>query len=249
MARVKKIQEDKPADWQTVFCSLAIILVAFFVMLCSYSTPEKGKIIEVRHSFTGAMDIFSGGILFEKGEGIVVPSPDSTGRMADRIAAPIARLLEGEGLTDKINLKSSSDSVRLMLMDTLLFEPGTDSITPEAGSLLDKLARILAAGDAPVQIDGHTDDSQSRTGPYQSNWELSSMRAVRIMQFLHRSGGIPYGRMCATGFAQYRPFVRNRSGEDRARNNRVEITVPLVQGYSGQHENLLRDAPPSFRIW
>lgn len=249
MARVKKIQEDKPADWQTVFCSLAIILVAFFVMLCSYSTPEKGKIIEVRRSFTGAMDIFSGGILFDKGEGIVVPSPDSTGLMADKIAAPIARLLEGAGLRNKISLKSTTDSVSLMLLETVLFEPGTDSIIPEARPLLEKLAGILAAGDAPIEIAGHTDDSQPRADSYQSNWELSSMRAVRIMQFLHRSAGIPYRRMCATGHAQYRPFVRNQSGADRARNNRVEIIVPLVQGYSGQHENLLRDAPPSFRVW
>ena len=34
MARIKKKKEQKAGDWQTVFLSLSIILVAFFVMMC-----------------------------------------------------------------------------------------------------------------------------------------------------------------------------------------------------------------------
>ncbi len=69
MPRVKKIQEEAPSDWQVVFCSLTIILVAFFVMLCSMATPEQGKMIAISRSFRSAINIFSGGILFDKGDG------------------------------------------------------------------------------------------------------------------------------------------------------------------------------------
>ena len=89
MAKIRKIQEDKPGDWQTIFCSLAIILVAFFVMLCSMATMEQGKVVAISRSFKGAIDIFPGGILFDKGQGVVAPSPDHSGSLQQKMAAPI----------------------------------------------------------------------------------------------------------------------------------------------------------------
>jgi len=72
MARVKKIIADKPSDWQIVYCCLAIILVAFFVMLCSYATLEQGKLIAISRSFQGALEILPSGILIQKGDQISV---------------------------------------------------------------------------------------------------------------------------------------------------------------------------------
>ncbi len=249
MGRVKKKYLDKEGDWQTTFCALSIILVAFFVMLCSYATLEKGKIIEVKRSFRGALQIFSGGVLFDSGEGIVVPSPDTYGLMQDKVAAPIHQLLKGKGLEEEIVLKSTHDFVTLTMLDTVLFEPDSAVIADSAKPFLKKLANILGDLEAPVRVEGHTDDQTINRKKFENNWELSSMRAINILRYLKAQGKIPADRISATGFAQYRPFVPNKTAEDRRRNRRVEIIIPLVQEFFENRDSIIRKVPPSFKVW
>ncbi len=249
MARVKRIQEEAPGDWQTIFCSLSIILVAFFVMLCSMATMEEGKMIEIRKSFSAAVNIFPGGILFEKGEGILVPSPDNSGQMQQKIASPIYNLLKGRGLEDRISLKSTNKYVSLILLDSLLFNEGSAKLTSKSKALLKKLAKVLGGFSEPVRIEGHTSDRPVETARYRSNWELSAMRAVNIMKFLIKQGNIDKERVSAAGFAQYKPFVPNKSDEERRRNNRVEIIIPLVKSGGENQDALIGEAPPSFKAW
>lgn len=249
MARVKRIKEEKGGDWQTIFLSLSIILVAFFVMLCSYATLETGKIIEVRRSFSAALDLFPSGVLFEKGSGVTVPSPDTSGQAARKIAAPIYQFLKGKGLEEQINLKSTSKYVSITLLDSLLFEESSAELTADARTLLSNLSRIMSAFSLPVRIEGHTDDRFVSSAVFSSQWELSAMRAVNVMRFIQDTGAIKPELISCAGFAQYRPFVPNKTDDDRARNRRVEITIPLVEDFFTQSSILMQEAPPSFKVW
>ncbi|MCP4716315.1 MAG: flagellar motor protein MotB [Deltaproteobacteria bacterium] len=249
MARIRKIDEDPPNDWQVVFCSLSIILVAFFVMLCSMASMEEGKMVEVKRSFKGALDIFSGGILFDKGEGIVVPSPDGRGRVAREIAAPIFHMLQGQGLEEMISLKSTAESVSITMLEGLAFEPGSALIGPEGQRVLRELAGLLSDINLPIRIEGHTDDRQVVNEQVDSNWELSAMRAANVMRILVEEGNVPSKLFSAAGFAQYRPFVPNKTDEERRRNRRVEIIIPLVQETFDNRETLKNEPPPSFKVW
>ena len=246
MAKIKKKYEDKPGDWQTIFCSLAIILVAFFVMLCSMATMEPGKVVAISRSFKGAIDIFPGGILFEKGEGVVAPSPDRSGSLQQKMAAPIYHFLRGKGLEDRIVLKSSSDFVSLSIMDRMLFDVNSSQIAERAKPVLKELAVILAGLSAPIIVEGHTDDRMDGAG---SKWQLSSMRAVNILKLLQKEGQIPSERLSAAGYAQYRPFLPNKTEEERKRNRRVEIILPILRDYFIERGKIIKDAPPSFKVW
>lgn len=249
MPRVQRIMEDPPPDWQTTYCCLAILLVAFFVMLCSYASLEEGKIVEVRTSFIGAINIFSGGVLFEEGEGIVVPSPEKYSQSVIKIATPIHQFLKGKGLEEKVSLKSTNDYVSLTLLDSVLFDERSADIAAEAKPILRKLARILSKFSVPVRIEGHTDDSPADSNRYNSNWELSAMRATNVLRFFKDEGNIPPERLSATGFSQYRPFVPNRKDEERRRNRRVEIIIPIVQEFFKGGESIIRETPASFKTW
>ena len=249
MAKIKRIKEDAPSDWQTIFCSLSILLVAFFVMLCSMATMEQGKMVEIRRSFQAAVNIFPGGILFDKGEGILVPSPDESGQRAQKIASPIYALLKGKGLEDKINLKSNNEYISLILLDSLLYEDDSTELTMDAEKMLKKLALVLGDITEPIRIEGHTDDRRAKTDRYHSNWELSAMRAINVMKLLKKEGHIRSDRISAVGFSQYSPFVPNKTDEERKRNRRVEIIIPIVQEVTGKSPGVLGEVPPSFKVW
>ncbi len=251
MPKVKKITEEKASDWQVVFCSLSIILVSFFVMLCSYATMEKGKMVEVKKSFRGALDIFSGGILFDKGDGIVVPSPDVYGTQENKVATPIYYLLKGKGLADKVNLKSTSDYVSLTVMESLLFEKDSAVITEPMKPVLTRLALMLQQFDLPIRVEGHTakpEGAPAAEGSAQS-WALSALRAANVMQYIKEAGNIPSDHLSAVGYSQYRPFLRNKTEEERRQNRRVEIIIPLNDDFFDKRGTLLKKAPPSFKAW
>ena len=101
----------------------------------------------------------------------------------------------------------------------------------------------------PVRIEGHTDDREAKSYGYDSNWELSAVRAINVLKFLKDEGNIPQERLSATGFSQYRPFVPNKGDEERRRNRRVEIIIPIVQEFFKGGESIIRETPASFKTW
>ena len=87
------------------------------------------------------------------------------------------------------------------------------------------LADRLSALPNPIRVEGHTDDIPIHTSLFASNWELSTARATRVVQFLIEAGAIEPARLAATGYAEYRPRLPNDSSDARARNRRVDILI------------------------
>jgi chemotaxis protein MotB len=249
LARIKKIQEQAASDWQVVFCSLSIILVAFFVMLCSMATPIEGKMVAISRSFKSALNIFSGGVMLEKGDTVVIPSPDKHTQLEEKIAAPIYTFLRGKMLEDKISIKSNNRFVNVSMLNTVLFKENSFEITRQSKKNLSKLAKILKDVPMPIRIEGHTDNTV--VGPINNilNFKLSAIRAVKVLKYLQEEGDIPSVRLSAVGYGPNRPFVSNNLEEDRKRNERVDIIISLSGDYVYSGGNLLRDSPPSFRVW
>lgn len=249
MARVKKIQEQAPSDWQIIFCSLSIILVAFFVMLCSMATPVEGKMAAIAKSFSSAVNIFTGGILFEKGDGVVAPSPDTLTKQEEKIAAPIQEFLRGRMLEDQVTIKSNQKFVKVSMLNTVLFKENSLELTEQSKRNLTKLAGVLKNVPMPIRVEGHTDDRLLVAGNSLPNYKISAMRAVKVLKQLQEAGDIDSSRLSAIGYGPFRPFVANDSPEDRTRNSRVDIIISLSGDYIEEKGALLRDAPPSFNVW
>ena len=75
-----------------------------------------------------------------------------------------------------------------------------------------------------LQVDGHTDNRQISTSKFPSNWELSSARAISVVNFLIGSG-IPPNRLSATGYGEFQPRdIRNDEIAHR-RNRRIELKL------------------------
>jgi chemotaxis protein MotB len=75
-----------------------------------------------------------------------------------------------------------------------------------------------------LRIDGHTDASPIHTGRFESNWELSSARAITVVKFLITQG-IPAQHLAATGFGENQPIDPADTPEAFAKNRRIEIRL------------------------
>lgn len=76
-----------------------------------------------------------------------------------------------------------------------------------------------------IRVEGHTDNWPIRGGVYKNNWELSTARALEVVQFISSSSGIPEAMFSSLGYGEFRPIADNSTAEGRSQNRRVEIFI------------------------
>ena len=122
---------------------------------------------------------------------------------------------------------------RFVFESSVLFESGKADVSAAGHQSLDDLAAAIIDLEREIppeipwilRIDGHTDKHPiSGNGQFKSNWELSSARAIAVVQYL-MSKGIPPDRLAAAGFAEYQPIDPGDDEEALARNRRIELKL------------------------
>jgi len=140
----------------------------------------------------------------------------------------IASSLQKQISDDKIEILEGRDSLRLVLLDTIVFEPGGVELSPEGQKMLAALAESLRGQSQPLVVEGHSDNlpiGASLSDRFPSNWELSAARAAAVVRFLQSKGGIDSERLSIRAYSYHRPIADNRTAEGRRRNRRIEIVL------------------------
>jgi chemotaxis protein MotB len=109
--------------------------------------------------------------------------------------------------------------------DQILFDPGKAELKTAGQAALRQVASVLREiPDRDFLVAGHTDNRPIKASPYHSNWELSTARAVTVVQFLQAEGVDPR-RLAAAGYSEFDPVGDNSDAETRALNRRIEVVV------------------------
>ncbi|MGH6943952.1 MAG: peptidoglycan -binding protein [Geminicoccaceae bacterium] len=103
-------------------------------------------------------------------------------------------------------------------------EPGKVQLARFAETLLEIAAKIPPEVDWILRVDGHTDKRPISTFQFQSNWQLSTARAISVVNFLE-SQGVPSKRLVAAGFGEYQPLDDGDSEAAYRRNRRIELKL------------------------
>ena len=217
--------EMSTGGWEVIYSGFVLILLCFFIMLCSFSSMEEAKIMRFVKSFTDAVSILPGGLDFESGEYVLPHAPDIVDKKSElaNIFEDLRKLTGDFGLERDVNLFFSRKGLVMRLSDTLMFNLGAAEILPGAISLLEKVAFIISKTSYAVCIEGHTDNLPIHTSKFPSNWELSTSRAVNVLRYFTEKAKVPMQRLSAVGFGEFQPIIANDSPEHRAKNRRVEI--------------------------
>jgi chemotaxis protein MotB len=121
---------------------------------------------------------------------------------------------------------------RFVFQSEVFFDTGQALLLPEGRAELDKLATALIDLDQQIpgeiawvlRVDGHTDVRPINSPLFKSNWELSSARAISVVQYLV-SLGVPAQRLVAAGFAEFQPLDTAATEEAYKRNRRIELKL------------------------
>jgi chemotaxis protein MotB len=118
---------------------------------------------------------------------------------------------------------------RFVFESEVLFETGQSSLNPQGRTELEKLASAIADLEREIppeiawvlRVDGHTD---KRPIVGRTNWDLSSSRAIAVVQFLVSRGVSPQ-RLVAAGFGEFQPIDTGENEEAYRRNRRIELKL------------------------
>ncbi len=121
---------------------------------------------------------------------------------------------------------------RFVFQSEVLFASASDELGQEGQNRLAKFADILKEvmvripTDLPwiLQVDGHTDSRPIQTARFPSNWELSSARAISVVNFLIDRGISPR-HLSATGYGEFQPLDAREDEIAYRRNRRIELKL------------------------
>lgn len=147
----------------------------------------------------------------------------------DAVRAAIIAALEVAGLPHVAEFRRDERGLVVSIAtEGVLFDTGSTAISPRGERIVAAIARALARFPNDVLVEGHTDNVPLRRAGY-TNWNLSTDRAVAVLQLLASGHGISPLRLGAVGYGEFRPLVPNSGPANRARNRRVDILVVANQ--------------------
>ena len=121
---------------------------------------------------------------------------------------------------------------RFVFQSEVLFASASADLEAEGHERLWQFAQVLKEVMAQIptelpwilQVDGHTDARPIQTARFPSNWELSTARAISVVNFLVALG-IPPERLSATGYGEFQPLDDRDDEIAHRRNRRIELKL------------------------
>ena len=142
-----------------------------------------------------------------------------------------------------VDIKVEKGVVFINISDKMLFSSGSYTISKNAKSVLEKVAKVVKnKPDFEFMVEGHTDNVNIKTGCIRDNWDLSVMRATEIVRVLQKDFGVAPERMTAAGRSYYVPLASNGDANGRALNRRTRIVIlPKLDQFYTMIEEGMKD--------
>jgi len=211
-------RDDGEGNWLVSFADLMTLLLAFFVILAAFSTPDPEKFERLRRETLDSL-----GIEYK--------------HQLSEIRDSLYDVLEKMKLKDQVAIVETLDGLKISSKGTLFFDSGSVALKPQAAFLMNKIAEILVknAKNYAIFVEGHTDNVPMVSEHFPSNWELSSHRAGVIVRLLEVKGFL-HKDLRPVGLADTEPLVPNIdvSGKsipiNQAKNRRIVIRIKKKLG-------------------
>ncbi|MGE3975646.1 MAG: flagellar motor protein MotB [Bdellovibrionales bacterium] len=205
---------EEESSWLISYADMMTLLVGFFVMLQSFSKIDNTKFEQIKKATT---KVFGGEyqVPFEK------------------FSKSMKAVVGASGAGDQVVFHETDAGVDVTFRGALFFDSGSTELRQQAKDLLNSLVPIITeqAQDFGIVVEGHTDNNPVlKGGIYQSNWELSSVRACTVVRIFEEMG-FERTRLKALGWGDTRPILPNAddSGkinpENQSQNRRVVIKI------------------------
>jgi chemotaxis protein MotB len=212
ISHIKKVEEGE-GPWLVSYADMMTLLMGFFALIASFSTPDVKKFEEVKKS---AAERFEGDYKEPYKE----------------LESKIAEALQKQVAAGQVKITRGADGVTIKFEGKSLFDSGEFVVKAEGADIIHSIVKSIKA-DIPkykVVVEGHTDNVPIAHPIIGSNWELSAIRSARVAQLMV-SDGFKNEQMTIQGWGETRPEVPNTDAQgvaiaaNQATNRRVILKI------------------------
>lgn len=239
--------DDEHIDetWLIPYADLLTLLLALFIVLFASSKVDHKKYEELMQSFK---TVLSGGNgIFEqtsiapiardaavrsraekdgKGQSNALDQIRKETEDLEKLKKQLDDYINENGLTSQLETKLSNQQLMITISDIALFASGSATIKADSKKLAAAISEMLQQYPKyEIEVSGHTDNQPINTAEFQSNWDLSSKRALNFMKILLANSKLDPARFIVIGYGEFRPIKSNLSAAGRATNRRVEVSI------------------------
>ena len=221
------MDEEAPA-WLTSYSDMMTDLLAIFVILFSFAMMMQASTAmaaasAVKNASTTA--VISAEAPVQEAEQVLADGQERFNNFYEELKSYI----DDNGLSKQLSVaKEGNDVVLLRMSDSALFDPAQAEINPQADAVMESVSNILTEYGSIIQmvrIEGHTDDRPINNKQFNTNWELSTARAVNVLKRLLEISTLGSKKFSAVGYSEFYPIADNATPEGRAQNRRVDFII------------------------
>lgn len=252
--RNQDVKKENGERWVISYADFMTLLLATFVVLYAVSSINVSRYRAAAESLSA---VFTGKVIVpNKGEGTngngifdhqpsPVPKPvvklnepqkgvpNVSEKIRERIAKldqaykNLSHLLQDVIEKGQVHIAHNGLSVVIDISASMLFDSGKADLTTSALGVIDQIGIVLKDQPYSIQVNGFTDNAPIHTAQFHSNWELSAMRAMSVVQRFV-SDGVDPSHLVGAGYGEYHPIASNDDSDGKAKNRRVSIVVVSV---------------------
>ena len=232
-------QSDSHERWLVSYADFITLLFAFFVVMYALSTVSEGKYRVLSDSLINAFRSNAAAPATPAAQPVHPAMPlrriARPGALPEKqreiqrelmrgIAQDILKVLGALARDGQVRVTQSNRGISVEINASVLFASGQAQLRPDSGRALQQVARVLAAVEQGIQVEGYTDDAPISTAQFPSNWELSAARASSVVR-LFIENGVAERRLSVIGYGPNHSVAANDTPEGRARNRRVTVMI------------------------
>jgi chemotaxis protein MotB len=249
-SRAPEVVEDDSQRWLGTYGDAVTLLMAFFVMLYAMSETDSVKFTAFLTGLEGPFGNSAIENILPTGTGIVGPNTpaeavpdqismeqlvadtlnkssldDSQEAQLEDVEQALETAFGEQGLGSVADYRVTSRGLVISIAsDDVLFSLGSSDVSAVGFDIVGTLSDVLAGYPNDVTVEGHTDNAPLSRAGY-SNWNLSTDRAVAVLDLLIEQHDFPAQRLGAAGYADQRPRAENDTPANRSLNRRVDILI------------------------
>lgn len=242
MSKRKPIEEEEMGEaWLLPYSDMLTLLLSLFIVLFAVSNVDKAKLKQLENQF-GTMlasksqaDVAKQTMLTpdQSKNSIIKPinkfimQKQQEQQMLQKTLQSTVQDIKNSPLNGKVQVTLQNDGIHLTLNSDVLFNTESATLTTQMQSALQLLApHLKPLAQNNIVIAGYTDNLPiDHNATYPSNWELSSARAISVMNYFVNLKVMQPTKVTIEAFADNNPIADNNTATGRAQNRRVEIII------------------------
>jgi chemotaxis protein MotB len=259
MMRRKPAAHENHERWLVSYADFITLLFAFFVVMFATNQNDRHRAKMVSDSVRDALE--HGQISSRLSN--VLGRGKRDGAAADHAAALagiqiadakrpadltksleiLQKELNAETQSGKVQMQLESRGLVINLREAGFFGSGDDGVAPASYPVLAKIAAVIQDLPNQVRLEGHTDAIPIHNSRFRSNWELSSARAIAMLEVLATRYNVDRARVAVAGYAENAPADDNDTEEGRSHNRRVAVVLLTQEGQNAEPSAAPRKKP------